>query len=65
MTSAVSADRRRSAWFTRCSTSACSGRPARLTRSSGPVAHGGLDPDALALYVKQLATDKRCVRDVC
>ncbi|MGW6141490.1 molybdopterin-dependent oxidoreductase [Streptomyces sp. NPDC055140] len=28
------------------------------------VAHGGLAPDAAALYVKQLAADKRYVRDV-
>ncbi|WTO68034.1 bifunctional nitrate reductase/sulfite reductase flavoprotein subunit alpha [Streptomyces sp. NBC_00209] len=28
------------------------------------VAHGGLDPEAAALYVKQLAADKRYVRDV-
>lgn len=28
------------------------------------VAHGGLDPDAAAVYVKQLATGKRYVRDV-
>ncbi|MFI6685544.1 molybdopterin-dependent oxidoreductase [Streptomyces sp. NPDC050485] len=28
------------------------------------VAHGGLDPDGAALYVKQLAADKRYVRDV-
>lgn len=28
------------------------------------VAHGGLDPDAAALYVKQLAADRRYVRDV-
>lgn len=28
------------------------------------VAQGGLDPDAAAVYVKQLATDKRYVRDV-
>ncbi|ROQ60049.1 sulfite reductase (NADPH) alpha subunit [Streptomyces sp. 840.1] len=28
------------------------------------VAHGGLDDDAAALYVKQLAADKRYVRDV-
>ncbi|MGW0936041.1 molybdopterin-dependent oxidoreductase [Streptomyces sp. NPDC002666] len=28
------------------------------------VAHGGLDPDAAAVYVKQLAADKRYVRDV-
>ncbi|WUQ25416.1 bifunctional nitrate reductase/sulfite reductase flavoprotein subunit alpha [Streptomyces sp. NBC_00236] len=28
------------------------------------VAHGGLDPDTAAVYVKQLAADKRYVRDV-
>lgn len=28
------------------------------------VGHGGLDPEAAALYVKQLAADKRYVRDV-
>ncbi|WP_405939348.1 bifunctional nitrate reductase/sulfite reductase flavoprotein subunit alpha [Streptomyces sp. NBC_00726] len=28
------------------------------------VAHGGLDPEAAGLYVKQLAADKRYVRDV-